>query len=115
MGRDLAKGPYVKFNPLTRIKTTVWFEGSGPTRTMHVRHDQDVEAILELNVARQKDFKGYDKNGLFQTTSIPMVEHRKIMEMCGKDQKTGEYDQKKFRRIINDSDYSKFKVIPGKI
>lgn len=113
--RVVGPGHYVKYNPLTRITTTVRIEGKGPTRNMHVRHDQEVQELLDLNVARQNDFNGYRNKDLFQATSIPLIEHRKIMERCGKDQKTGEYDEKKFKRILNDSDYRKFKTVPGKI
>jgi hypothetical protein len=111
----LGPGRYRKYDPLTRITTDIYVEGTGPTRNMHVRHTQDAEAILELNVARQNDFSGYKGKEMFQATSIPLIEHRKIMALCGKDKKTGEYDEKRFKRIVNDSDYSKFKVVPGKI
>ena len=107
-------GHYVKYNPLLGIKTTVVLEGSGETRTMHVKHEQEVEDILDLNVAQQNDFSGYKGKELVQATRIPMIEHRKIMERCGFQAGHG-YDEKVFKRLLNDSDYSKFKVVPGKI
>jgi hypothetical protein len=112
--RVVGPGHYVKYNPLTGIRTTVILEGTGDTRTMHVRHDQRVDDILDLNVARQNDHKGFKGVDMFQATSIPMVEHSKIMAKCGYKPGQG-YDVKKFKQILNDRDFYKFKTVPGRI
>lgn len=108
--RQIGAGLYVKWNPLLGIRTTVRFENG----LMHVKHEQRVDDVLDLNVAQQNDFTGYRGKDLVQATRIPMVEHRKIMARCGFEPGAG-YDVKKFKQIINDRDYSKFKTVPGKI
>lgn len=108
--RHIGAGLYVKWNPLLGIRTTVRFENG----LMHVKHEQRVDDVLDLNIAQQNDFAGYRGKDLVQATRIPMVEHRKIMARCGFEPGAG-YDVKKFKQIINDRDYSKFKTVPGKI
>ncbi|MGE3476968.1 MAG: hypothetical protein AB7H70_14295 [Rhodospirillaceae bacterium] len=108
--RQIGPGLYVKWNPVLGIRTTVRFENG----LMHVKHEQRVDDVLDLNVAQQNDFTGYRGKELVQATRIPMIEHRKIMERCGFQAGAG-YDLKKFKQILNDRDYCKFKTVPGKI
>lgn len=108
--RRAGPGLYVKWNPVLGIRTTVRFEGA----LMHVRHEQRVDDVLDLNVAQQNDFAGYRGKELVQATRIPLVEHRKIMARCGFVPGQG-YDVKKFRQIVNDRDFCKFRTVPGNI
>lgn len=110
----IGPGTYQKWNPKTLTRTTVKFEGD----LMHVRHEQPKwvqEAILEDNVARQNDWRGNFKGmDAFNAMRAPMPVWQQIMKKCGFKQGQG-YDEKKLKQIVNDSDYSKLKVIPGKI
>lgn len=112
----VSPGHYVKFNPLTGVRTTVLLEGSGDTRKMTVRHDQALsvqKAILDLNVARQNDFAGYGE-GVYQASSIPLVAFEQVKKKCGFQPGYG-MDPVAFKRLLNDRDYYKFKTVPGRV
>jgi hypothetical protein len=109
----IGPGTYQKWNPKTLVRTTVKFEGE----LMHVRHEQPKwvqQTILDDNQARKNDFAGYGNADAYNGIRAPMPVWQQIMKQCGFKQGQG-YDQKKFRQIVNDSDYSKLKVVPGKI
>jgi hypothetical protein len=109
---------YQKWNKHTLTRTTVTIWGKGETKMMNVKHEQPKwvqNVIIDDNVARQNDFAGYSKGmEAYNAIRAPMPVWQQIMKACGFKQGHG-YDQKKFRQIANDSDYSKLKVIPGKI
>jgi hypothetical protein len=109
----IGPGTYQKWNPKTLVRTTVKFDGD----LMHVRHEQPKwvqDTILEDNVARQNSFGGYGNADSFHGMRAPMPVWQQIMKRCGFKQGQG-YDEKKLKQIVNDSDYSKLKVVPGKI
>lgn len=108
--RQIGPGLYVKWNPTLGVRTTVHFENG----LIHVKHEQRIDDVLDLNIAQQNAFDGYRGKDLVQATRIPMVEHRKIMQACGFQPGHG-YDVKAFKRIVNDRDYCKFKTVPGKV
>lgn len=115
--QSIGPGQYRKYNPLTGIRTTVTFTGSGEARAMHVKRETALQvqsAILDMNAADQNNFKGFKGVDIYQATRIPLIEHEKIMQRCG-HQKGHGYDVKKFKQIINDIDYRKLKTVPGKI
>lgn len=115
--RTIGPGQYQKFNPLTGIRTTVTFTGSGDEKAMHVKRETALQvqnAILDMNVAEQNNFKGFKGVDIYQATRIPLIEHEKIMQRCGHVPGQG-YDEKKFKQIVNDIDYRKLKVVPGRI
>lgn len=114
---QIGPGQYRKYNPLTGIRTTVTFTDAGDKYAMNVKHETSLSlqnAILDLNVAQQNSFSGYKGKELVQGTRIPLLEHRNIMARCGYQPGQG-YDVKKFKSIINSSDYSKLRTVPGKI
>lgn len=108
--KRIAPNIYQKWNAAQGIRTTIHFDGD----KIHVRHEQPVAAVLDLNVKLANDFSGYKGKELVLGSRIPITEHRKIMKQCGFQPGHG-YDQKRFARILNDSDYRKFKTVPGKI
>ena len=114
--RRVGPGKYIKFNPLLGITTKLWITASSKSGKVdiHTLHTQNVEDILDLNVKQQNDFSGYRGKEGYQATRIPMVEYQQIMKRCGFKPGQG-YDHKKFRQILNDSDYSKLRTVPGKI
>lgn len=115
--QTIGAGQYQKYNPLTGIRTTVTFTGTGDQKAMHVKRETALQvqsAILDMNVAQQNDFKGFKGVEVYQATRIPLIEHEKIMKACGHQPGQG-YDVKKFKSIVNDIDYRKLKVVPGRI
>lgn len=112
---QIGRGTYQKYNPTLGIRTTVRMEESGvPGKiNLHTKHEQYVGGIIELNKRQQNDFKGFKGDLMTQVARIPLVEHRKIMQRCGLER--GQYDQKKFRQILNDPDYKYFKTIDKKL
>lgn len=113
----LGPGHYRKWNPQTMILTTVRFTGEGEKKTMHVRREQPswvTNAIIEDNVARQNDFKGYGNDEFYHGVRAPMPVWQQIMEKSGFIAGQG-YDEKKFKSIVNDRDFYKLKIAPGRI
>lgn len=108
--KKIGAGIYQKWNAAQGIRTTIHFDGD----KIHVKHEQPVAEVLDMNVKLANDFTGYKGKELVLATRIPITEHRKIMKQCGFQPGHG-YDQKKFAKIVNGSDYSKFKTVPGKI
>lgn len=115
---EQSESVYVKWNPHTLTRTTVTYLGMGEKKVMHVKHDQPkwvTDTIIEDNVARQNDWRGNFKGmDAFNAVRAPMPVWQQIMKQCGFKQGQG-YDEKKLKQIVNDSDYSKLKVVPGKI
>lgn len=109
-------GRYVKHNPILGVTSYLTVEPSGkPGKVnVHVRHEQRVDDTLDLNVYQQNEFRSFKGMDGYQATRIPLVEHRKIMQQCGFQAGHG-YDEKKFKQIVNDSDFRKFKIVPGRI
>jgi hypothetical protein len=114
--RQIGPDTYQKWNGALGVRTTIRFDRAA--RQIHVRHDQPawlVDAVLDRNVALQNAAKASFKNDLVtQTTSMPIAVHRQVMAQCGFQPGHG-YDEKKFRRIMNDRDNYKLKTIPGRI
>lgn len=112
--KQIGPGLYRKWNPQTRIRTTVKFEGGN----MHVRHEahpEDTQAILDFNVMRQNDHKGFKDQEIYQASSIPShIYWGQIMPKCGFKNGQG-FDERKFKQILNDRDNYKLKCVPGKI
>jgi|GEM_PF-6111810 len=101
---------YVKDDQRTLIRTYLIFEGDG---TIRVRKTQRVDAVLDLNQAQANAFGGYRGKSMVCTSRVPMVEWGKLMNRCGRE--NGEYDDKKLRQILNDSDNRAFKTVPGQV
>lgn len=112
---QIAPNVWQKWNPVLGIRTTLKRDGD----LYHVRHEQpkqNIQAILDLNVKQQNDRVGPIAYGdhMYQATRIPLVMHSQIMKMCGHKPGQG-YDVQKFKKIMNDSDYSKLRCISGKL
>lgn len=111
---QIAPGVYQKWNPVMCIRTTVTIR-DGFMTVKHEQPKQIIDDILDLNVRRQNDFAGYGKtDGLYQATCMPIAVHAQVMKACGHVAGQG-YDLKKYKQIVNDIDYRKLKVVPGKV
>ena len=93
---------YVRLDPMTGVAT--------------VTVTQRVDPVIDQNKAQANDWRGWgareNKNGAI-VCRIPDVEYNKIMQRCGF--KAGQYDRKKFKQILNDSDYSAFRTGGGRL
>ena len=113
--RDSQSATYYRKNAETGVMTWMKFvRNINGTFDITVKKTQDVEEILELNVIKQNDFTGYGNKMMVQTTAVPLVMHGKLMERCGYQPGHG-YDEKQYKKILNDADYRKLKTIPGKL
>ena len=115
--RKVGPGTFQRYNHQLGILTTMEIEHlPGGGKKVHVNQQQRVDDILDLNVYQQNHCDA-PKEGLRQATRIPVIEHRKIMKQCGLDEKKPQdgYDEKKFRQIVNDRDFYKFKTVSGRI
>jgi hypothetical protein len=109
-------GKYVKWNPVLGIRTILLVEPSTtPGKVnVHVRYEQEVSNVLDFNLHQQNEFRGFKGMDGYVGVRIPIVERNKVMEKCGFKPGQG-YDEKKFKQIVNDRDFYKFKTVPGKI
>lgn len=113
--RKIGPGTYQRFSPITGIRTTIYLETlPGGKRNMTIKQEQDVEHIIARNTFLQNNFSGYDKN-LHQVASVPLVWDNEFKRLSGQVNGKGEYDEKKYKSLLNDRDYYRFKTVPGKI
>ena len=117
----VAAGKWVKWNPILRIRSTIQaveWDSKGRATKFTVYREQpkeDIQAIVDLNVAMQNADKGNHVHDLItQTSRMPITVHQQIMQQCGWQPKHG-YDEKKFRQILNDRDNYKLKTVAGNI
>jgi hypothetical protein len=101
---------FIRYNHISGKRITVKIEAG----TLHVREEQNVEKLIELNKTQQNDFTGYRGKLLTQLTRIPEVIHNDFMRKCGFVPGQG-YDEKRFKQLINDPDHRYLKTVPGKI
>ena len=130
---DVGDHAHAKAKPLQAHKGPVrttdwapWFTGSTgisyETKTdeltgdMIIRACQDVYQILELNQAMFVENSGYtpDKS-MRRVASIPTLLRNKIMAEEGWDPwQPGKYPER-YKRLMNDIDYSKLRTAKGRI
>ena len=101
---------FIRYNHWTGKRITVKCDSG----KIHVREEQNVERLIELNKIQQNDFTGYRGKLLTQVTRIPEVIHNDIMRKCGYVPGQG-YDKKKFKQLLNDPDNRFLKTVPGKL
>lgn len=106
------KNTFMKFDPLTGVRTTLLREGGN----LHVRYEQRVDAVIDLNTEQQNNFKGYNPKAYqHQVARIPnQVWWGELMPKVGFEKGAG-FDMKKMKALLNSSDYSKLKTVTGKI
>ena len=100
---------------ITGIETWVKKENQpGGGYTLEVMERQDNEPILEYN-AQLRSAQGSDwtkrKHGAI-VSSVPISLHTQLKKDCGFD--GFEYDRKKMKQKLNDSDFSKLRTVDGK-
>lgn len=112
----IGRGTYQKYNPTLRIRTTVFSEPAGVSGKVNLRvvHEQYTGDIIELNKKQQNEFRGFRNDLMTQTSRIPLVHWQDWMKKCGQD-KTGQYDEKKFKSLINDPDHRYFKTVNARL
>ena len=100
----------LSYDALTGVEVWIKREGS----KLHVREMQRVDDIIEHNNKARAEWSGWSNNKAGAVTaSIPNVIWQKMIRACGYD--GSDYDRKKYRKMLNDSDYSKFKIASGRI
>lgn len=108
----VAPGYYIKYNPMTGVKTEIWRKArTDGGFDMKVRHSQRVDQIIDANLEQQSNFNGYHKSGLRHVARLPITEWNKIREATGWKPGQG-YDEVALRRYLNDRDNYKLKTIP---
>ena len=97
---------------LTRLQTWIRRDGN----KLHVREVQPVTDIVDQAARMRSAWTGWhDKKHAVGAivAALPLPVYRRMMTACG--YQNGAYDTRKYRRLLNDGDYSKFKTIDGKI
>ena len=106
----------LRYDPESGVETWVQKEPrSDGGYALHVMEVQkNIPEILDHN-AKIKSAQGSDwtkrKHGAV-VASVPIAIDNELKRQCGLE--GGEYDKKKYRQLINDSDYSKLRTVDGK-
>ena len=101
----------LEHDPELKRKTYVGYDDQGHPRGAHV--EQEVDAILEHNAAMRsfnagRAFKG---DAYKPAASIPLT----LMEKLGMGDAIASRDRRFISKILNDSDYAKFRTSDGKV
>lgn len=110
--RKIGPGQFQRYNHHLGILSTYTFDHM--TGQVGVKQEQRIDDILDWNVKQQNEHRNFAGDGMKQTARIPTVEYWKIMKQCGFEPGKG-HDERKFRAIINDRDFSKLKTVSGRV
>ena len=93
------------------IGRTVWliFDDRGNMRGAYV--EQNVDAIIEANAEAEKMTHGKRFGDWNHAASIPLT----FMEKTGLGEAIDARDRRYMSKVLNDSDYSKFRTSRGKV
>ena len=73
------------------------------------------KAAVKLNKEKQNNFEGYKGKEMVQEYAVPAMLWQQIKEQSGLEPRTGLYDDKKARAILDDPDNRYLKSVPHKI
>ena len=93
------------------IGRTVWlvFNEKGELRGAHV--EQDIDRIVEANAEAEKATHGQRFGDWNRAASVPLT----FLEKTGLDQAIDGGDNRYVSKILNNSDYSKFRTSRGRV
>ena len=77
--------------------------------------DNIAKATVKLNKEKQNNFDGYKGKEMVQEFSVPEMLFQQIKEQSGLEARTGLYDEKKAKSILDDPDNKYLKTVPHKI
>ena len=110
------KSVYVKTDPLTFTQSYLISDHVNKEITVgKILPKEIAETAVKLNKQKQNDFDGYKNKQMVQEYSVPQMLHQQIKEQSGLEHRTGKYDTKKYKQILDDSDYKYLKTVPHKI
>lgn len=102
----------LSYDALTQV--SVWIRREGTK--IRFRETQPVDTLIDVNKERKNDWQGWTrqkkKDGHI-VASIPITVYNEMVKKCGHD--GGQYDQAKFNKLLNDSDYSAWRTGGGKL
>jgi len=107
---------YIKTDPFTREGSYLHFDHKSKQITAgKVLPDGIAKAAVQLNKQKQNNFDGYKNKEMVQEYAIPAMLFQQIKEQAGLEARTGLYDDKKVRAILDDPDNRYLKSVPHKI
>lgn len=107
---------YLKTDPLTQTQSYLEFNHKEKTITAgKVLPDVIAKTAVKMNKEKQNNFEGYKGKEMVQEYAVPEMIHQQIKEASGLEHRSGLYDEKKARAILDDPDYRYLKTVPHKI
>tara|TARA_R100001443_G_scaffold9022_1_gene18488 strand:- start:5945 stop:6397 length:453 start_codon:yes stop_codon:yes gene_type:complete len=107
---------YVKTDPLTYTKSYMVVDHKTKEITVgKILPDNIAKATVKLNKEKQNNFDGYKGKEMVQEFSVPEMLFQQIKEQSGLEARTGLYDEKKAKSILDDPDNKYLKTVPHKI
>ncbi len=114
-----ASGEWAMLSRDDLTKIEVWIKREGNLLRVREIQPQEVsQGVIDHNTAARSYWQGWSAKANrvgAAVTSIPTTIWHNMVRACGYEAGSGDYDRKKFRRMINDGDYAKFKLVDGKI
>ena len=105
----------LSYDDLTGVETWIRRDGN----KLHVRElirQELVDQMMDQNSIARSQWTSWSdkrhKEGAL-VASIPIPIHRQMMRECG--WQNGDYDRAKYRRMLNDMDNAKFRLVDGRI
>jgi hypothetical protein len=99
------------YDPMTGIKVELKFERIDDDHTkIHYRRTQDDTALFKMNAERRAENAGKKWGDGAVAASVPLLFYYDKLRDAAK-----EGDQKYINRVLNDSDYSKFRTKEGRL
>ena len=116
VNKNKGKSIYVKTDPLTFTQTYLEFNHETKEVTVgKILPDKIAKTAVKMNKEKQNNFEGYKGKEMVQEYAVPEMIHQQIKEASGLEHRSGLYDEKKARAILDDPDYRYLKTVPHKI
>lgn len=96
-------------DPEIRRKVWVGYDNEGVARSAHV--EQEVDDIIAQNAEAEKATHGARFSDYNRVASVPLT----FIEKTGLDQAIDARDRRYLSKILNDSDFAKFRTSRGKV
>lgn len=109
---------WVKFDYNPETQQTKWLKIDDDGKaTVRITVPQNViNQTLRQNAELDRDWSGWNGKDVGLVASIPEQVHTHLIKQCGFDAKAGgQYDRKKYVKLLNDIDYKKLRTGGGKL
>ncbi len=109
---------WVKFDYDPETQQTKWLkiESNGKATVRVTAPQSAINSTLQTNAELENAWSGWSGKDVGMVASIPQQVHSKLIKQCGFDPKSGgQYDRKKYLKLLNDIDFKKLRTGGGRL